>query len=166
MWAFPLHLPGHLSHTHCILESPSHLPAIEILPTHCSLRAPTTQRTYGFLLVCSVNHNNDFPFLPPKECETLILKGKQPGLGQLAWLFTQLSRWLGLHSSAGVSPFEHISGAVWTELVPLHVQVSGSIRNCESTSKLYEVHKRTLCPREKTLLVKAGDRDIKVSLKA
>ena len=72
----------------------------------------------------------------------------------------------GLHSSAGVPPCEHVSGAVWTELVPSHTEASGSARNCESTSKLCKVQKRTLRPREKTLLVKAGDRDIKGSLKA
>lgn len=91
--AFPLHLPGHFSHTHCILESPSHLPAIEILPTHSS------ELMVFFLSVCSVNHNNDFPLLPPKECETLIVKaqrtGKPPGLGQLARLSTQLAWNLG-----------------------------------------------------------------------
>lgn len=63
-------------------------------------------------------------------------------------------------------PFERVSEAMWTELVPSHVQVSGSGRNCESTSKLDKAHKRTQRPREKMFLVKAGGTDIKESLKS
>ena len=61
-WAFPFHLPVHLSHVHCLPESTSRLPVIELVPTDRSLRVTATLRSSAFLLACSAKYNDYFSF--------------------------------------------------------------------------------------------------------
>lgn len=69
MWAFALHLLVHLLYTRCIPESTSHLSAIELVPTHRSLRVTANLRSFAFLLVCSANYNDDFPLTTSRGWE-------------------------------------------------------------------------------------------------